>query len=164
MNSFEHLVAADIMQTPVVCAEPDEQLSVLEDRMFDAHITGLPVVEQGRLVGIISRSDVVRFPLFLNAWTDYAQQRWQWIGTGATETGERQRAESTPDSHPSPKHLTVRNAMVTQVVTCSPLTSVSEMADEMVRHHVHRVIVVEDDRPVGVVSSLDIVKLLAEST
>ena len=48
-----------------------------------------------------------------------------------------------------------------QVVTCRPDASVVEIAAEMVRHHIHRVIVVEGDRPVGIVSSLDIVKLVA---
>ena len=114
MKSFEHLVAADIMQSPVVCAEPHEQLSILEDRMFDARITGLPVVEQGRLVGIVSRSDVVRFPLFLSAWVDYARERWQWIGTTATEAGERTAREPTTGTQPSPRHLTVKDAMVTE--------------------------------------------------
>jgi len=33
----------------------------------------------------------------------------------------------------------------------------------MVRHHVHRIIVVENDRPVGIVSSLDMTALIAGS-
>jgi CBS domain-containing protein len=48
-----------------------------------------------------------------------------------------------------------------QVVTCHPTTPLGEVADTMVRQHVHRVIVVEGDRPVGIISSLDILKLLS---
>lgn len=163
MKSSDHLVAADIMQRPVVCAEPHELLSVLEDRMFNARITGLPVLEQGRLVGIVSRSDIIRYPRVLNACVDYASERWQWIGTTPTIAGERTAAEPTPDTRSSPGQLTVGDVMVTEIVTCAPQSSVSKVADEMIRHHVHRVIVVEDDRPVGIVSSLDIVELLTES-
>jgi CBS domain-containing protein len=32
----------------------------------------------------------------------------------------------------------------------------------MVQDHIHRVVVVEGDRPIGIVSSLDLVKLLAK--
>ena len=46
------------------------------------------------------------------------------------------------------------------VVTCTPGTSVEEIGAKMVRHHIHRVVVVDNDRPVGIVGSLDLVKLL----
>jgi CBS domain-containing protein len=47
-----------------------------------------------------------------------------------------------------------------QVNTCTVDTPVVAVARMMIRLHVHRVIVVEGDRPLGVISSLDLVKLL----
>jgi CBS domain-containing protein len=47
------------------------------------------------------------------------------------------------------------------VLTCTPDAPAPQLAEEMVRHHVHRIIVVEDDRPVGIVSSLDLTALVA---
>jgi CBS domain-containing protein len=49
-----------------------------------------------------------------------------------------------------------------QVVTCTAATPVSKVAEMLVRQHVHRVIVVEGEQPVGIISSLDVVKLVAE--
>ncbi len=59
------------------------------------------------------------------------------------------------------ENLTVKDAMHDQIVTCRIDTPVSAVAADMVRHHIHRVIVVDGDHPVGVVSSLDIVRLVA---
>jgi len=57
-------------------------------------------------------------------------------------------------------HLTVKDIMVTQVITCAPTATVAQIASKMVQRHVHRVVVV-DDMPVGIVESLDLVRLLA---
>jgi CBS domain-containing protein len=56
--------------------------------------------------------------------------------------------------------LKVKDAMHREVITCRPETPVTEAADTMVRQRIHRLIVVEGERPVGIVSSLDIVKLV----
>ena len=56
--------------------------------------------------------------------------------------------------------LKVKEAMHDQVATCTADTPVAEVARTMVRDHVHRIIVVEGERPVGIISSLDLVKLL----
>jgi CBS domain-containing protein len=42
--------------------------------------------------------------------------------------------------------------------TVSPVTPLSKVSDKMLRMKVHSVIVVDDGKPVGMISSLDIVK------
>ena len=54
--------------------------------------------------------------------------------------------------------LKVKDAMHDQPVTCGKHTPVNEVAETMVRLHIHRIIVVEDQRPVGIISSLDLVQ------
>ncbi len=57
--------------------------------------------------------------------------------------------------------MRVGEAMRRQVITCRPDAAVPDIARQMLEHHVHRIIVVEDDRPVGVVSALDLARLVA---
>jgi CBS domain-containing protein len=52
--------ARDIMTSPVVTIEPDMTLSRAAQIMVDKDVKRLPVVENDRLVGILTRKDLVR--------------------------------------------------------------------------------------------------------
>lgn len=52
--------AGEAMTAPAITVEADSPLSEAARRMTDARIKRLPVVEDGRLVGILTRTDVVR--------------------------------------------------------------------------------------------------------
>jgi len=54
------LTARDVMTHRVVTAAPGESLRSVARRMLDLGVKRLPVVEDGRLVGIISRQDLLR--------------------------------------------------------------------------------------------------------
>lgn len=50
----------EVMNKNVVTCHPSEKLPVIMNKLELFHITGLPVVERGCLVGIISLTDVLR--------------------------------------------------------------------------------------------------------
>ena len=50
----------------------------------------------------------------------------------------------------------VDDIMQSNVVTVSPETPLPEIAERMARDRIHRVIVMEGDRPVGIVTSIDL--------
>ncbi len=52
--------AGEAMTAPAITIEADRPLSEAARRMTEARIKRLPIVEDGRLVGILTRSDVVR--------------------------------------------------------------------------------------------------------
>ena len=58
-TSRETLVS-EIMTTQVICVEPDWTAEQCMALMTERRIRHLPVVEQGRLIGVISIGDVVR--------------------------------------------------------------------------------------------------------
>lgn len=153
MNKVRQTVAADIMTSPVVCVGLHETLKRVENLLVGGNFTGLPVVEERRLVGIISRSDFVRIPVLLNALDGYVSERKPWIGSGQSDNDAGFSARLG--------NLTVKDVMTSRVVTCSPDTHVDEIAARMVRHHIHRVVVVVES-PVGIVESLDLIKVLSE--
>jgi CBS domain-containing protein len=60
---LEHILgttAEEIMTDSVVTIKPDATIEELAELMIDRHINPIPVVEHDRLVGIISRSDIIR--------------------------------------------------------------------------------------------------------
>src|SRR5690242_16222942 len=54
------LVAEDVMSGPVVTILPGTPVEEIAHLMAERHIKRVPVVEAGRLVGIVSRGDVLR--------------------------------------------------------------------------------------------------------
>ncbi|HIC90376.1 MAG TPA: CBS domain-containing protein [Anaerolineae bacterium] len=62
-ESLKHIfgtTAADIMTTPVRTISPDAQLEDLATLMVTERVNPVPVVENNRLVGIVSHTDVIR--------------------------------------------------------------------------------------------------------
>ena len=52
--------ARDAMTAPAISIDPDRAVAVAAGMMLDARVNRLPVVSDGALVGIVSRSDLVR--------------------------------------------------------------------------------------------------------
>lgn len=158
-KDIQTTLARDVMTKTLVCAHPEQPLGELELVLIEHRISGAPVVDHGRLVGVISRSDIARVEVLMESLDGLVsdQMRWDAQADGFQHPirpayhGFRGRLEN----------LAVRDAMHDQVITCRPDAPVGEIAAEMIRHHIHRVIVIEADQPVGVISSLDIVRLVA---
>jgi CBS domain-containing protein len=49
--------ASDVMTFPVISVTPDTPVREIAALLFERHISGLPVVEDGRLVGMVSEAD-----------------------------------------------------------------------------------------------------------
>lgn len=61
-----HVELDDFMTRDVVIAAPDMTLTQVAKTMLDRRIGGLPVMEEGRLVGIITESDIFKRFVELN--------------------------------------------------------------------------------------------------
>jgi CBS domain-containing protein len=154
MKTLSTIVAKDVMSSPIICVKANQALSEVEQRLMDEHITGLPVVEEGCLVGIITRSDYVRLPILLKTYDEYVSSRLYEESMQQQDRAEFREFRSHLET------LTVHDVMTSNVVTCIEDTPVSDIVAKMLNHHVHRVVVIDQDRPIGIVGSLDLVKLL----
>lgn len=153
------LLARDIMQRKVRSVHPDMTLAELEDFLLRERIGGAPVLERDQLVGVVSRSDLVRL-LSLDR---------SLAGLAAEASPELEFAPcGAPQPLPLPPRLDrelgrrkVRDAMVPEPVTVSPGTPVREVARIMVEQHLHRILVTDAGKLVGIITSLDIARLVA---
>ena len=50
----------DVMSSPVISAEPDDSIQQCMETMTTCHCRHLPVVENGKLLGIVSIGDLVK--------------------------------------------------------------------------------------------------------
>ena len=159
MSAFDQRTAADIMRRELIAVHPDQPLSEARHLLIESHISGAPVIDDGRLVGIVSRSDLVRVEELVEALdSEISGEVWQ---ERQTDGFRHQRPEGFHGFSKRLNELRVRDAMRAQVLCCAPDSPVREVAAEMVRHHVHRIVVVDGEKPVGIVSSLDIAALVA---
>jgi CBS domain-containing protein len=51
---------SDVMSSPVITADPDMPIETAVQRMFNNKIRRLPILENGKLVGIITVSDLAK--------------------------------------------------------------------------------------------------------
>ena len=153
----------DVMsRKPLVTIGPDATLAELERVLIEHRVTGVPVVERGKVVGVISRSDVVRQISVGRTLAEIAVDYYHDLrgpvgsGQGLAEDAELSgrivgdRLETTR----------VRDAMAERVIAVSPSDYVARAAREMLERGIHRVLVLEEGALVGIVSSLDLVALL----
>jgi CBS domain-containing protein len=50
----------DVMSSPVISAEPEMPIEIAVQRMFNNKIRRLPILENGKLVGIVTVSDLAK--------------------------------------------------------------------------------------------------------
>ena len=154
---------ADIMSTNLYAVDPDMLLSDLEWELSRRRFSGAPVVLDGKLVGMISRADIVRRIGFSHAMSEMALDYYRQLES--TREGPPQDYERLTDQTLGSqlRTLHVRDAMTTSPTTIGPEASPVVAAQLMLDRGVHRIVVVIGAHPVGLVSSLDLVRLVAQN-
>jgi CBS domain-containing protein len=120
----------EFMTQDVVSIAPEASLADATVALADNHVSGLAVINQHhRLIGVISVTDVVA----AQAETEGVDARGRVL-----------------------RDTLVRDVMSTRPLVIGPETSMREAAQQMEYAGVHRVFVVLDGKPIGVVSRSDV--------
>lgn len=131
----------DVMTRPVVSVGLATSVSDAAALLAKRQITAMPVIEDGRLVGMVSEADLLR----------RGSPRDPRAYVSPEDAAHRQRAEP----------VTVDQVMTTPVVAVSPGSDTSDVAGLMLDYDVRSLPVVEGDHVVGMVSRRDLIRLLA---
>jgi CBS domain-containing protein len=147
------MIARKIMSTPVVSVAPDTPVSDVAESLARHRISGVPVLERGRLVGVVNEMDLLH--------------RHE-IGTEQiVETGpwwiRLFRAEPGPSHYVKSHANRARDVMTRAVDSVVPEAPLAEIAARFDSRAVRRVCVVEQDKLIGVITRADIVRALAAS-
>ena len=154
------LTAADIMHTDIESVSPETPLADLERRFLDKQVSALPVVRHDELVGLVSRSDVVR-QLCLEQ--SHAEILSDGHDDAAPEKSEEIRKREIGRHLGSRMvELEVEDVMIRNPVSVPPDMPVEKLAAEMVARHVHSLLVLAGGELVGILTSMDLVRLVAE--
>jgi CBS domain-containing protein len=173
----------DIMTRRVVTLEPQMTLREAMEILVARNLSGAPVVSGDKVVGVISAGDLLSFaaapsrneerePTIVEEWDEPAE----WEDDEASESASfftdmwDEHTEDTNDvidtqgetsSDNLSNHL-VEEAMTKTIRWLSPDADVRSAADMMRHYGVHRILVVNRGRLVGLVSAMDITKAVAD--
>jgi CBS domain-containing protein len=130
----------DLMTSGVVTVARNDTLSLADDLMRTKNIRHLPVVEEGRLVGILTQRDLFQATL-----------------SSALGFGEKARKEFL-------KSVVVKEVMTDEVLTVDPEVDMKEAARMMLDRKVGCLPVVEKgpkDKLVGILTDRDLLRVIA---
>jgi CBS domain-containing protein len=170
-------LVADVMQRDVVTVTPETAVRTLLKLLVSSQISGVPVVtEAGEILGVVSTTDVVRLGAGekeLNA----AELSWETLVLPNEDYEEGSNALFYHDSvdwlYPTETQAealplgvfdgyTVSDIMTPAVFKVKPTDSVKEVGKFLIQGRIHRALVVEEDRLLGIVTALDLLKALVE--
>lgn len=130
----------EYMSSPVHTVRVDATLLEADARMRTLGVSALVVVNpQATTTGILSRTDI------------FTSSRLRPAGWGGGAVLELDPAARVAD------------AMRTELFYAAPRDPLSKAATTMVKHHVHRVVVMDDADCVGVLSTTDVMRAVAAS-
>lgn len=176
------IAVKDIMQTDVVTVTTDTTARHLARVLADEEISGVPVLDgNGNLAGVVSSTDLVR----LAAEDAGVQVRANGSAVGVDPVldpdGQDEEEESDPygfflpEEVPFTDHrflemgpeddfdtVLVKDIMTPVSFSVGPDTTVAELCEFLVRGRIHRAVVVEGSELLGIVTSADVLRAVAE--
>jgi len=146
------LTAKEIMTTEVVSVTPDMPVEKLAALLYERKIGGAPVMEGGKLLGVVTENDLIdqaknlHIPTVINILDAVLV-----LGNPNKMNHEFQKMAGR----------TVRDIFSKQIVTVSEDTPLNEMATLMAEKRVHTLPVVSGGKLVGVVGKSDLIRAIS---
>jgi len=155
------LTVADVMRDAVKTIASTMTLPEFEERLLADNVSGYPVVDEGKLVGVVSRSDVIRQ---ICAEREVAEKTsdFYFDETGFHETPMKSFADISDRIGERLETLRVADVMAHQPITVPMEMSVHDLAERFIHDRVHRFPVTDLGVLVGIVTTSDLVRAIAE--
>jgi CBS domain-containing protein len=127
----------ELMTTDVATIGRNDELTIADDIIKMKRLRHLPVVEEGRLVGMLTQRDLFHAAL-----------------STALNFGEKAQKEFL-------KTVVVKEVMTDEVLTIGPDADVKEAARLLIEHKIGCLPVVESGKLVGLVTETDLLRIVA---
>ena len=132
------MIVKEVMRTNVVFISSETKITEAKNIMMENKFSKLPVVDYGKLVGIVTKNDLLKAEPSLATTLDMFE-----IGYLLSK-------------------LTVKKVMMTNVITVSPEEVVEEAARIMVDNEISCLPVVKDDALIGIITESDLFNLFTD--
>jgi CBS domain-containing protein len=142
--------AKDVMTAQVVSVGPDITVRELANLLLKRRISGVPVVDGEKLVGMVSEGDLIQRTEIGTA----SQHRSRWLrlfNDNATIAAEYVKSHAKR----------IRDVMTRDVISVTEHTPLSEVAAVLEKNRIKRVPVLRDGRLVGIITCGNLIRRLA---
>ena len=148
--------ARDLMTRDIKAARAVWSVNRLAEFLVESNISGAPVLsEDGQLIGVVSLTDIVRYMTMPEHKTSNSRTPAYYLETlENTYTSEEINAFRVDQLSSESVH----DVMTPVIFDVSEETPMGQIADLMVRGHIHRVFVTRDQTVVGIITALDLLK------
>ena len=154
---MKDLKAKDIMNTDVLSVRDDMTVQELAGFLTEREILGAPVVDsEGEVVGVVSCTDIVQ------STTTEADISVEKSTPGFYEHGWEDKLDPNEMGGlhvEENESLPVREIMTPTIYTVPEDTPISDIAKAMVAGRIHRLLVTRGSRLVGIITTLDMLKV-----
>lgn len=145
------------MRRQIVTVDESASLSDVERTLAENRISGAPVTDEaGLIVGVVTLRDLVE------RYAEEPESRPHRV-PGFYEVGSEELEEEELGSFevPAEAEETAADVMTAQVFSVPSRASLREVAARMTKHRIHRILVEEKGRTVGLISTFEILGALA---
>ncbi len=149
----------DVMNSDVVSCRPDDEISNAAKLLKEHDISGLPVVDEGKVVGIVTEADVLKLlevPEHGGLWLPSPFEVFEIPIRELINWEDTKHMLTDIGSKP------ISDIMESEVYAISADSSIEDASSIMVKHKVNRLPVLDDGELVGIITRGDIIRGLAE--
>ncbi|MFB6240304.1 MAG: CBS domain-containing protein [Gemmatimonadota bacterium] len=176
----------DIMTVDVITVEPEATLREVAELLSSEHISGVPVVDGDEVVGVVSATDVLevdasgeedfgREPDQLAFEDEPGAELWEegeeppasyfvrlWEEQDRLDGEAFGREREAPEEGGPLDRYTAADVMTRQLCMLPSSSSARDGAEYMLRAGIHRLLVIDGEELVGVVTTTDLVKAVSQ--
>ena len=132
MDFFTNVRAKDVMTSQVICVQPATSVQELSETFLENNISSAPVVEEGKLIGFVSQTDIVELDLHLQS-----------------DNSLESRMEETGGF--------VQDIMAPVEIVARETDSLAAIIETMCRERIHRLVVLDSaDAISGILTTMDV--------
>lgn len=149
----------DYMKINVISLDPETSIFDAAKIFSEHNISGAPVVENGKVVGVISVTDIVRFMKMKLPKSEIYPESHALALIISNLVKEQIEFRRWIERISQTK---VRNLMSTDVISIQPDKSILEAVNIMEKNDVERLPVIEEGKLIGIISRADLIRALID--
>lgn len=156
-NHWKLVTARELMRTDVVVVSYAAPLSDVEQKLSDNRISGAPVVDEaGHIIGIVSLKDLIE-----RYTSDPSSRPRRGDGFYHLSMAGLDDHDFNSFEVPAESEDTAQDVMTAEIYAVDADADLRTIARTMHEHRIHRVLVKENERYVGLISTLEILAALS---
>ena len=160
VRNVKEIKAKDIMVKDVLSVNKNWPIERLSDFFIQNSISGASVVsDEGKLVGVVSMSDIVRNKSVKLNETNQGDPHDYFLTPLDRQFAEEEIVLLQVNT---PSKILVKDIMTDIIFQVEEETPIQKVANLMINGHIHRVFVTRDGKQIGIITALDMIKIISE--